>query len=164
MKEIKMDKCDSGNKRSGVDRRANRGFTLKSLFLYGKREEIRRQEDKSKVFLADRYSTTIFAAIVVILFFSVIDGLLTLILIGHGAKEINPLMAYLLEIEPKLFMTVKYLLTCVSLVIFLIFRNVFLQRIKIYSSTLFSIFICIFVTVIMWELFLLSRVVIFGSN
>jgi hypothetical protein len=164
MKGIKMDKSYRGDRRSGVDQRVNRGFTLKSLFICGRREEIRRQDDKSKIFLADRYSTTIFAAIVVILFFSVIDGLLTLILIGHGAKEINPLMAYLLEIEPKLFMTVKYLLTCVSLVIFLIFRNVFLQRIKIYSSTLFSIFICIFVTVIMWELFLLSRVVFLKSN
>lgn len=156
-----MDKCYRGDKRTGVDRRVNRGFSLKSLFIYGKREEIRRQDDKGKIFFADRYSTTIFAAIVVILFFSVIDGLLTLILLGHGAKEINPLLAYLLEIEPKLFMTVKYLLTCVSLVIFLMFRNIFLQRIKIYSSTLFSIFVCIFVTVIMWELFLLSRVVIF---
>jgi len=164
MKEIKMDECDIGDKRSEVDRRANRGFTLKSLFLCGNREEIRRQDDKRKIFLADRYSTTLFAAIVLILFFSVIDGLLTLILTGHGAKEINPLMAYLLEIEPKLFMTVKYLLTCVSLVIFLIFRNIFLQKIRIYSSTLFSIFICVFATVIMWELFLLYRVVILKAN
>jgi len=159
-----MDKCYRGDRRSDVDRRVNRRFTLKSLFVWGRREEIRRLDDKGKIFLADRYSTTIFAAIVLILFFSVIDGSLTLILLGHGAKEINPLMAYLLEIEPMLFMTVKYLLTSVSLVILLIFRNVFLQRIKIYSSTLFSIFICIFVTVIMWELFLLSRVVYFKSN
>ena len=159
-----MDKCYRGDRRSDVDQRVNRGFTLKSLFVSGRREKIRRQDDKGKIFLADRYSTTIFVAIVLILFFSVIDGLLTLILLDHGAKEINPLMAYLLEIEPMLFMTVKYLLTSVSLVIFLIFRNVFLQRIKIYSSTLFSIFICIFVTVIMWELFLLSRVVFFKSN
>lgn len=159
-----MDKCYRGDKRSGVDQIVNRGFTLKSLFTCGRREEIRRQDDKGKIFLADRYSTTIFAAIVVILFFSVIDGLLTLMLLGHGAKEINPLMAYLLEIEPKLFMTVKYLLTCVSLVIFLIFRNIFLQKIRIYSSTLFSIFICVFATVIMWELFLLYRVVILKAN
>ena len=164
MKGINMDKCYRGDRRSDVDQRVNRGFTLKSLFVSGRREKIRRQDDKGKIFLADRYSTTIFVAIVLILFFSVIDGLLTLILLGHGAKEINPLMAYLLEIEPMLFMTVKYLLTSVSLVIFLIFRNVFLQRIKIYSSTLFSIFICIFVTVIIWELFLLSRVVFFKSN
>ena len=164
MKGINMDKCYRGDRRSDVDRRVNRRFTLKSLFVWGRREEIRRLDDKGKIFLADRYSTTIFAAIVLILFFSVIDGLLTLILLGHGAKEINPLMAYLLEIEPMLLMTVKYLFTCASLVIFLIYRNVFLQRIKIYSSTLFSIFICIFVTVIMWELFLLSRVVFFESN
>ncbi len=81
MKEIKMDECDIGDKRSEVDRRANRGFTLKSLFLCGNREEIRRQEDKGKIFLADRYSSTIFAAIVVILLLSVFDGVLTLILI-----------------------------------------------------------------------------------
>ena len=109
-----MDKCYRGDRRSDVDRRVNKRFTLKSLFVCGRREEIRRLDDKGKVFLADRYSTTIFAAIVLILFFSVIDGLLTLILLGHGAKEINPLMAYLLEIEPILFMTVKYLLTCVD--------------------------------------------------
>ena len=159
-----MDKSCRGDRRSAVDRRANRAFTLKSLFTYGRREEIRRHDDKRRIFLADRYSTTIFAAIVAILFFSVIDGLLTLILLGHGAKEINPLMAYLLEIEPLLFMTVKYLLTCVSLVDLLIFRNVFLQKIKIYSSTLFSVIICIFVTVIIWELFLLSRIVFIKSN
>ncbi|MBW1699551.1 MAG: hypothetical protein JRH18_20330 [Deltaproteobacteria bacterium] len=152
------------NRRSGKDRRANRGFTLKSLFIYGRREEIRRQEDRREIFLVDRYSSALFAAIVLILFLSVIDALLTLILIGHGAKEINPLMAYLLEIEPKIFMMVKYLLTCTSLVIFLVFRNIFLQSIKIYSRALFSIFICVFVTVIVWELFLICRVVIFGEN
>ena len=159
-----MDNCYFGNRRSGVDRRVNKRFSLQSLFICGKREEIRRQDDKDRIFLVDRYSTTIFAAIVLILFFSVIDGLLTIILLGYGAKEINPLMAYLLEIEPKLFMTIKYLLTCVSLVIFLIFRNVLLQGIRIYSSMLFSIFICIFVTVIMWELFLLYRVVFMKSG
>ena len=102
--------------------------------------------------------------IVVILLFSIFDGFLTLILLAHGAKEINPLMAYLLQIEPKIFMTVKYLLTCVALVVFLIFKNIFLYRIRIYSRTLFPIFICAFVTVIMLELFLLYRVVIMQAN
>ena len=159
-----MTEWDRAEKRSGVDRRANSGFTLKSLFFHGNREKVRRQEDNTRIFWADRYSTSIFAAIVVILFFSVIDGLLTLILMAHGAEEINPLMAYLLDIEPKLFMTVKYLLTCSSLFVFLIFRNVLLQRIKIYSTTLFSIFLCIFVSVVMWELFLLYHVVVSKSG
>jgi len=116
------------------------------------------------VFFLDRYSTTIFAAIMVILFLSIMDALLTLILIGHGARELNPVMAFFLEIEPKIFMTVKYLLTCTSLVIILIFRNVFIRCVKIYSSTLFSIFIGVFMTVIAWELLLIYRVVVLGEQ
>jgi hypothetical protein len=159
VKGIEMDQCESVDRRSGKERRAKRGFRFKKLFMNGRREEIRRRDDQSKIFLVDRYSSSIFAAIVLILLLSVIDALLTLILIDHGAHEINPLMAYLLEIEPKIFMTVKYLLTCASLFIFLIFRNIFLRSIKIYSSTLFTVFICVFVTVIAWELFLIYRVV-----
>ena len=148
------------DRRSGKDRRAKRGFTLRSLFTYGKREDIRREEDKCRIFFVDRYSTTIFAAIVLTLFLTVVDALLTLVLTGYGAHEVNPVMAYFLAIEPKIFMTVKYLLTCISLFICLIFRNVFLRCVRIYSSTLFSVFICVFVTVVAWELFLIYRVVI----
>ena len=92
-------------KRSGVDRR--RRLTLKALFHYGKRKEIRRQQDTYEIFFVDHYSSTIFAAIVLILFLSVIDAFLTLLLLGHGAREINPLMAYILRVEPKFFLTVK---------------------------------------------------------
>ena len=164
MKKVKSDKRYRWDRRSGTDRRGNTRFTLKSLFNNGKREEIRRHEDKNKIFIADRYSSTIFAGIVVILLFTIFDGLLTLILLAHGAKELNPIMAFLLEIEPMVFMIVKYLITCVSLVVFLIFRNFFLYRLRIYSSTLFPIVICAFATVIMWELFLLYRVAILSGN
>ena len=148
------------DRRSGKDRRAKRGLTLKSLFTYGKREDIRREEDKCRIFFVDRYSSTIFAAIVLTLFLTIVDALLTLVLTGYGAREVNPVMAYFLDIEPKIFITVKYLLTCISLLICLIFRNVFLRCVRIYSSTLFSVFICVFVTIVAWELFLIYRVVI----
>jgi hypothetical protein len=160
----KMGRIGKVDRRSGEDRRTRGGFTFKSLFYNGKREEIRRQEDYRRVFFLDRYSTTIFAAIMAVLFLSIMDALLTLILIDHGAKELNPVMAFFLEIEPKIFMTVKYLLTCTSLVIILIFRNVFVRCVKIYSSTLFSVFIGVFMTVIAWELFLIYRVVVSGTQ
>jgi hypothetical protein len=155
-----MENSYDADRRSGRDRRAKRGFTLRSLFTYGKREEIRREEDKSRIFFVDRYSSTIFAAIVLTLFLTIVDALLTLVLTGYGAHEVNPVMAYFLAIEPKIFMTVKYLLTCTSLLICLIFRNVFLRCVRIYSSTLFSVFLCVFLTVVAWELFLIYRVVI----
>lgn len=164
MKKNRLDKGYQRDRRTGADRRADTRFTFKSLFNNGKREEIRRHEDKQRIFIADRYSSTIFAGIVVILLFTIFDGLLTLILLAHGAKEINPLMAFLLEIEPKIFMIVKYLLTCASLFAFLIFRNFFLHRLRIYSRTLFPIVIGAFATVIVWELYLLYRVVILNTN
>jgi len=103
----------------------------------------------------DRYRETHLAAIGLILLLSILDGLLTLQLLGRGAKEINPVMAYLLEIDPKLFMVLKYLLTSASLVVLLILRNVFIQKIKLHSNTIFGVFSCIFIMVIAWELFLL---------
>ena len=51
-----MDQCNGVDRRTGKDRRAKRGFRLKSLFMNGKREEIRRQDDQSKIFLVERYS------------------------------------------------------------------------------------------------------------
>jgi hypothetical protein len=150
-------------RRSGVDRRRRR-FTIETLFRYGKRKEVRRQEDTYKIFFVDQYSATIFTAIVLILFFSVIDALLTLILIDHGAREMNPLMAYILRVEPGIFLIVKYLLTTTSLFILLVFRNIFIKKIKIYTRTLFSIIICLFVSVIAWELFLMYQVGLFTNK
>ena len=149
-------------RRSGVDRR--RRLTLKELFRYGKRKEIRRQQYTYEIFFVDHYSSTIFAAIVLILFLSVIDAFLTLLLLGHGAREINPLMAYILRVEPEIFLTVKYLLTAISLFILLIFRNIFIKQIQIYTRTLFSFIVCIFMSIIMWELFLMYQIGIFASR
>ena len=88
-------------------------FKIKTLFVYvyGQRKTIRRQDDRYKIYYLDRYSSTLFACIVSILLLSVIDALLTLYLIDHGAVELNPLMAYYLNSDPLVFMSIKYLLT-----------------------------------------------------
>ncbi len=93
-------------------------------------------------------------AIIIILFLNIIDALLTLFLIDLGATEINPVMAYFLNFGPLTFMSVKYFLTCFSIIVLLIFNNVFLRKIKIYTRSLFSYIIGGFMIVIGWELFL----------
>ena len=105
---------DKTDRRSGNDRRDRKRFNIRELFVYGRRENIRRQEDIREIFHVDRYSTALFGAIVAILFLSVMDAFLTLFLIDHGAVEINPLMAYYLNIGPLTFIVVKYLLTSLS--------------------------------------------------
>ncbi|MDH3356223.1 MAG: DUF5658 family protein [Desulfobacteraceae bacterium] len=146
------------DRRSGTDRRSHDVPEIKSLFIYGRRKNFRRQDDKYKSSYFDQYSSAIFVAIVLILLLSIIDAFLTLFLIDRGASEINPIMAYFLKFGPYTFMSVKYFLTCYSVIILLIFNNIFLRKIKIYTRSLFSYAIGMFMIVIGWELFLTFRI------
>ena len=123
----------------------------------GNRRVIRRQEDKSIIFLVDLFSLKLFLPIVATLFFSVMDALLTLFLIGHGAYETNPIMAYYLNIGPYYFFAVKYILTSLGIIVILIFRNVTLNLFKIGASTLLYLIAGIFIAVIAWEIYLISK-------
>ena len=147
-------------RRSGTDRRKNSPINLRSLFLGGRRERGRREEDKQKTFLVDRYSPYLLAAIVGILFLSVIDALLTLYLLGRGAFELNPVMAYYIEMGPYSFLAVKYALTCVAVISFLILRNIYLRPLRIYTGTLFYFVLALFGTVVAWQLFLVTKVIV----
>jgi hypothetical protein len=60
-------------------------------------------------------------AILAVVFLSVIlDGFLTLLLLDRGAYEVNPLMAYVLDISPSAFLAGKYALTCMAALIVLV--------------------------------------------
>ena len=142
------------DRRSGKDRRCNKIPGIKSLFIYGRRKKIRRQNDKYKITYFDQYSSALFVVIISILFLNIIDALLTLLLIDQGATEINPIMAYFLNFGPLTFISVKYFLISFSIIVLLIFNNVFLRKIKIFTRSLFSYAIGMFMIVIGWELFL----------
>ncbi|UCH19849.1 MAG: hypothetical protein JSU83_14910 [Deltaproteobacteria bacterium] len=153
------EKLSGFERRSHKDRRNHNHFKIRTLFIYGNRRTIRRQEDRYKIFYLDRYSTALFACIVSILLLSVIDALLTLFLVEHGAVEINPLMAYYLNTDPLVFMSIKYLLTSFSVFILLMCGNVPAKKIKITISSIFPFVIAAFASVVAWQLFLIYRVV-----
>jgi len=67
-------------------------------------------------------------------------------------------MAYFLEYGPLPFIITKYLLTSFGIVILLIFKNVFINKINLYTRSLFTCVIVAFSTVIFWELFLLFAI------
>ncbi len=146
-------------RRSRKDRRKTSRPVIRSLYRGGKREIIRRREERNIIFWADRYSQTLFGAIVLILFFSVLDGLLTLFLIDHGATELNPVMAYYLDVGPYAFFSAKYLLTSVAVVILLLCQNAFLRTIRIHTRSLFFVIVVAFMSVVAWELFLIFHVI-----
>jgi len=153
------DSPSPAEKRCGGDRRTHQFPKIKYLLLSGKRARARRQEDRYRTFYFDRYSSKLFAAIVAILFLSVLDALLTLHLIEGGSKELNPVMSYFLKYGPLVFLVAKYFLTCIGVIILLLFRNAFLKRSTTHTQNLFSYIIGAFSTVIVWELFLIFFVV-----
>jgi hypothetical protein len=128
------------------------------LLFGGKRKKIRRHEDVRRIFYVDHYSPRHFFTIVSILFLCVIDALLTLFLLNHGAYEVNPIMVYFLEFGPYTFFTYKYLLTIIPAIGLLMFRNVFLAPIRIYTHSLLYFIAVAFMAVVAWELYLVSIV------
>jgi Domain of unknown function (DUF5658) len=146
------------DRRSGKDRRCRTLPGIRSLFIYARRQEIRRQEDKYKISYFDQYSPALLTPIVLILLLSIVDAFLTLFLVDVGAREINPIMAYFLKFGPFAFVSVKYFLTCYSVIVLLIFHDVYFRKLKIYTRSLFSCAIGVFVIVIGWELHLMFRI------
>jgi hypothetical protein len=153
--------CEPHNEqnRRSKDRRTDHKARLKYLIFNGRRERIRREDDRLRVFFFDRYHPKLFATITAILMLSILDAVLTLILIDNGSSELNPVMAYFLQHGLLSFIIVKYFLTSIGVVILLIFKNVFVTRAKIYTHSLFSAVIFTFLSVIVWELFLIITVI-----
>ena len=149
--------CGSPDKeeRRRIDRRTNNKARLKYLLFNGRRERFRREEDRGKALIFDRYNQRLFLAITAILILSILDAVLTLVVIQRGARELNPVMAYFLEHGTLIFIVAKYALTSIGVLILLIFKNVFLTKLKIYTHSLFPCVIFVFITVIVWELFLI---------
>jgi hypothetical protein len=142
------------DRRSGKDRRNHKLPKVKFLFVKGAREGIRRRNDRHKFFIFDRYSANLLAAILIILLFSVLDALFTLFLTGNGSDELNPVMAYFLNLNPWAFLSVKYILTCLSVTIILIFHNFYYPKLNFYARHFFLYIVGAFTMVILWELYL----------
>ena len=146
------------NKRSGRDRRSGGIPGIKTLFTYHRRKAIRREEDVQRFIYFDQYGVRIFMIIVFVLFLSVVDALLTLFLVDWGASEMNPIMAYYLQLGPNAFIFAKYLFTSFSLIILLIFSNYYIRKINIHVRSLFQYTAVLFTLVIGWELVLVLRI------
>jgi hypothetical protein len=146
---------DSRAQRVGVDRRRKTIPSLRYLVAGGRRRGVRRAEDKRRIIILDRYSPHLFGAIVGILCLSLLDALLTLSLIEHGAAEVNPIMAFFLEQGPFIFTIAKYLLTSLSVVIFLLVNHNVLPRTRFRMSSLFTFAIASFAIVVVWEVVLI---------
>jgi hypothetical protein len=89
---------------------------------------------------------------------SVADAFFTLDLVGRGAEELNPIMAYYLEKSPLIFFSVKYLLTCATIILILSAKEICIFGRKLRMEILFACFILPLAAVIQWQLILLRDI------
>jgi len=144
------------DRRCGDDRRKNKIPLLTISSLLGRRRIPRRQEDRGGgSFAIDVYCSKSLFLILLIVSLSVLDALLTLYLVGHGAVEVNPVMAYFLSHGPLIFFGAKYLLTCSCTMLVLINSRSFLFGTKIRAEALFVAFVIPFALVVKWQLYLI---------
>jgi hypothetical protein len=102
-----------------------RRFSLRSLFgaLFTlRRRQSRRKEDQLNTYL-DWYEPWPLVASVVIILLSSLDAFLTLILLNHGAVELNILMDWLIKMDIRTFAAVKLAITGLALVILVLHFN-----------------------------------------
>ncbi len=143
------------NRTDSTARRENEGFPGLWYLFFGRRKEMRRDEDNRESYFLDHFSLRIFIVIIAIILLSLTDALLTLYLIRHGAAEVNPIMEHFLRYGPLPFLSAKYLLTTASIVLLLIYKNVYIFRTRIRAKYLFIVIFLIFASVVIWEVFLI---------
>jgi hypothetical protein len=151
-----MEAYSGVEKRSGRDRRKQPLSIVKNIFHGGLRSSSRRAEDRRGITIFDRYSTSLFISIMIVLSLSLLDALLTLILLSRGATELNPVMDYYLRHGPEVFLIVKYGLTAFSIFLIFLLNDVLKARYGLGTGTVLHLFAAVFGSVVVWQLYLLS--------
>jgi hypothetical protein len=112
-------------------RQDRRRFSLRSLFgaLFTlRRRQSRRKNDHLNAYV-DWYEPWPLVASVVIILLSSLDAFLTLILLNHGAVELNILMDWLIRTDIRTFAAVKLAMTGLALVILVLHFNFQIYRV-----------------------------------
>ncbi len=144
------------NRSNRSDRRQEENVPGAWYLFYGRRKKVRRINDNQKSYFLDHFSLRVFIIIISVILLSIIDAVLTLYLIRKGvAAERNPIMAQYLKYGPLPFLAAKYFLTTASVVLLLIYKNVYIFGTKIRAKYLFIVIFAIFASVVIWELYLI---------
>ncbi len=146
--------ANNKNRSNTTGRRRDEGVTGFWHLFSGRRKGLRRHEDIRESHFLDHYGLYIFSIIIGIILLSLTDAMLTLYLIRNGAAEVNPVMKHFLDLGTLPFLAAKYLLTTASVILLLIYRNVHIFGTRIRAKYMFIIILMIFISVVLWELYL----------
>ena len=124
--------------------------------VYGRRRGPRRHNDH-RGYYVDWYDERLFIVVISIFLLSCVDALFTLILLGMGAEEINPLMALALEHGVQTFVYTKLILTGFGLVFLVVHAAFWIAGSVRVSHILYSL-LGSYAILFVYQLSMLARV------
>ena len=122
----------------------------------GRRSRPRRVEERQEPYFVDRIDPSTFVLAVLLLVLTIVDGAITLLLLGVGFEEANPAMSYLLRRGPLYFLLGKYALTTAGLPFLLVFRNFKLFRTRFRVGYLLPVFVGLYLVLLGYQIALMS--------
>ncbi len=130
------------DRRNGRDRRQKPTKPLSKYILFGRRRSIRRKADRKTHIYVDLYGHYLLLLLLLIILLSVIDAYFTIFHLEKGAREINPLMNFLMGYGNIYFFTIKYALTVLGLILLCIYQSLPIARTIIVCVLLFYLTVC----------------------
>jgi hypothetical protein len=148
---------ENAERRSSPDRRVEPTAPLAALPPTGQRLRNRRAADHHRPYFVDRFSSTMFMFVLMLAIASLVDAILTILLLQAGGREINPLMDHLLGYGILPFVLGKYALTVGGLPLLLIFKNHYLFGTRLRVGYLIPISVALYAILIGYQLMLMSQ-------
>ena len=131
-----------------------RTWTLRHIGIGGRRRGSRRTDDQQVY--SDWYeSRFLFIAVAMMLLCS-LDATFTLMLMQHGASELNVLMASLIHTDQQQFINAKLALTAFGIVPLVAYKD--FRVYKLFKvETLFVMLLCLYAVLVLYEFAALTR-------
>ena len=142
--------------RARSDRRRRPTSPWDAFRPQGRRLRPRRVEERRSPHFVDLIDPSSFVLSVLLLVLTIVDGTVTLLLLGAGCEEINPAMGYLLSRGPLHFLMGKYLLTTAGLPFLLIFRHFTLFRTRFRVGYLLPVFVALYLVLLGYQIALMN--------
>lgn len=109
--------------RRRVDRRHHSLWSLVHYLYRNRRRGARRGADRERGYYVDIHDPVSMAVVLTVVMLCVADAFITLWLLQHGGKEINPIMDALIAHGPQIFFGVKFSITASCLLFLLMHRH-----------------------------------------
>lgn len=121
--------------------------------FWGKRKSARRDGEERNLYV-DRYNPVLLFIVLLILVLNILDAYFTLHLLGHGARELNPFMKYLVERSPLGFLIAKYVIMIPCVIFLLIHKNFYVLRGKVNVKVFIALVLVFYAALVFYELLL----------